>query len=66
MSKHKRSAGRPPLDPRDRRSARREIALRPGEARLLDAAAESVGQSFSAWARDVLLAAVKRLGLFNP
>jgi hypothetical protein len=36
---------------------RREVGLRPKEARLLDSLAKEAGTTFNAWARKILLAA---------
>ena len=56
-TKKKRKRGRPKLGPGQRMVVRREVGLRPKEAKLLDSLAKQSGKSFNAWAREILLAA---------
>jgi uncharacterized protein (DUF1778 family) len=53
--------GRPPLPEDERRSQRWWIRVNPEEVALLDAAAALAGQERSAWSRDVLLQAARRI-----
>ena len=56
-NKGRRKRGRPKLRPGERMVVRREVGLRPKEARLLDSLAKEAGKTFNAWAREILLAA---------
>jgi hypothetical protein len=55
-----KKVGRPPLRPGSHRDARRYIALRQNEMKMLDSVAAESGKSFSTWARDVLLTAASQ------
>jgi len=55
----KKKLGRPPLNGK-RMTERREIGLLPREARLLDSMARKANKSFSAWAREIMLAAAEQ------
>ena len=53
--KKRRKIGRPKLRPGERMTVRREVGLRPREAKLLDTLAKDAGKSFNEWAREILL-----------
>lgn len=54
--KSRRKRGRPKLRRGERKTVRREVGLRPKEAKLLDSLAKEAGKSFNSWARAILLA----------
>jgi hypothetical protein len=56
-NKRRKRRGRPKLKPGERMTVRREVGLRPKEARLLDSLAKEAGKTFNAWAREILLSA---------
>jgi hypothetical protein len=57
--KVKKRMGRPPLIPGRRRSAKLNVSFLPSEAKRFEAIAAKHDKTFSTWAREILLAAVR-------
>ncbi len=58
--KRKGSAGRPIMEPHERRTTFLRVRIRQDERELLEAAAAAADQRLSDWARDVLVRAARR------